>query len=111
MLYEVITVAMSVRRRRPVPSGTVGGRIPWTNTPRSNKARDAAIVSPSDPTRIGTMAVSDSTLLPLAPISSRNNLSLSHRAFSRPGSRARIPSEASVAPATAGGSPVRNNFV
>jgi len=34
---------MRVSRSRPVPSGTVGGRIPWMKNPRSNSACETAI--------------------------------------------------------------------
>ena len=35
-----VWVAIKVIRRRDVPSGTVGGRIPWAKTPRSKSCSE-----------------------------------------------------------------------
>ena len=38
-------VAITVKRRREEPSGTVGGRIPWAKTPRSRTRSQSSIVA------------------------------------------------------------------
>src|SRR4051812_34385841 len=43
--------AIGVTRRRDVPSGTVGGRIPWAKTSFFNRNRHAAIVRRESPSR------------------------------------------------------------
>ena len=48
---------MSAKRRREVPGGTVGGRMPWAKMPRSSSASQASIARRGSPsrTRSGTM--------------------------------------------------------
>jgi hypothetical protein len=48
---------MAVTRRRLLSDGTVGGRMPWTNTPWSSSAAESAIVAPGGPIKTGTIGV------------------------------------------------------
>src|SRR6185437_11585491 len=50
-------VAITVKRRREEPSGTVGGRMPWANTPRSSSPSQSSMVSSASPISIGTIWV------------------------------------------------------
>ena len=52
-------VAIAVKRRREVPSGTVGGRIPWAKTPCSSSASESRIVCAESPTSTGTIWLSE----------------------------------------------------
>ena len=50
-------VAITVKRSREEPSGTVGGRIPWAKTPRSSSRSQSSIVRSASPTSTGTIWV------------------------------------------------------
>ncbi len=53
-------MAITARRSRAVPAGTVGGLIAWANTPRSIASWHSAIASRSSPTISGTICISPS---------------------------------------------------
>src|SRR5512139_824668 len=50
-----LCVLMAVTRSRAVPAGTVGGRIPWTNTPWVSRRCEIRIVRSESPTSTGRM--------------------------------------------------------
>ena len=53
-------VAITVKRSREEPSGTVGGRIPWAKTPASSSAlAELPSSAPASPTSTGTIWVSE----------------------------------------------------
>jgi CheY-like chemotaxis protein len=50
-------VAISVKRRRLVPTGTVCGRIPWAKAPSARSASENSMVVSAGPMTIGTIWV------------------------------------------------------
>ncbi len=94
-------------RKREVPTGTVGGRMPWANTPRSSNAADKAMQRAASPTISGKIGLS------LLPNSNPSRLSpcfsfwqLCRSASRRCGSLCTRSMAASAIAITAGGSEV-----
>src|SRR5690606_13064435 len=54
---SAVCPAARLMRSRAVPSGTVGGRMPWMNTRRSSTAALTAIVRRSSPITSGAIAL------------------------------------------------------
>ncbi len=93
----------SVRRRRQVPGGTVGGRIACAKTPSASRRSQSAIASSASPITSGTIWVSD----PIGSSPSERSPSRSAAAFacrrSTRSGRSASSSSAAGAAATAGG--------
>ena len=95
--------AITARRRREVPSGTVGGRIAWANTPFSMPRSQTFIACAASPTTSGTMWVLEApTSKPWLSSSARIRSPLFASLRTRRGCSSSRSSAAS-APATAGG--------
>ena len=95
--------AITARRRREVPSGTVGGRMAWAKTPRSIASSQMRIACLASPTTSGTICVVEpATSKPSRASSSRRASPLAWSFSTRWGCSVRSSSAAS-APATAGG--------
>ena len=78
--------AITARRRRDVPSGTVGGRIAWANTPRSIASSQIRIACSASPTTSGTIwVVEPATSKPSRASSSRSASPLACRRSTRCG--------------------------
>src|SRR3954451_23027029 len=78
--------AMTARRRRELPSGTVGGRIAWANTPASSAASVIRVASSAEPTISGMICVEEpATSKPSRASSSRSASALSCRRSTRRG--------------------------
>ena len=95
--------AITARRSREVPSGTVGGRMAWAKTPRSSAASHTDMARWASPTTSGTIWV-------CAPVTSKPSRASSDRSvsalawsFSTRRGCSRRSSSAASAPATAGG--------
>jgi hypothetical protein len=100
---DLVCEAITARRSRDVPAGTVGGRIAWANTPRSSARSQAAIAASGSPTISGTIGVSPgSTAIPASPSASRRTVEL-RCSFSTRRGCSRSRSSAAIAAAIAGG--------
>src|SRR6185295_15647006 len=100
-------VAITVMRKRDVPTGTVGGRMPWANTPRSSKTPDNAMQRAASPTisgKIGLSLFPNSNPSLLSP--NFNFWQLSRSASRRCGSFCISSMAANAIAITAGGSEV-----
>ena len=51
--------AITARRRRELPGGTVGGRIAWAKTPRASAPSQTRTVMAASPMTSGTICVAD----------------------------------------------------
>jgi hypothetical protein len=94
---------MTASRSREVPSGTVGGRIAWANTPRSSARSHTAMATRASPITRGTIwVVEPVSAKPSRASSARRASALSLSLSTRRGC-SRSSSSAARAPATAGG--------
>ena len=103
-----LCVAISVMRKRDVPGGTVGGRMPCANTPRSSNAADNAMHRSASPTISGKIGLSLSPKSNTEPAQSLLAALDSYRrsAARRSGSLCTKSMAASAIAITAGGSEV-----
>ena len=99
--------AITARRSRDVPSGTVGGRIAWAKTPCSIASSQMRIAICASPTTSGTICVVEpATSKPSRASSSRSASALAWSFSTRRGCSASSSSAASAAATTGGGSAV-----
>src|SRR5690349_11401568 len=106
-MWPRLCVAITVIRRRDVPGGTVGGRIPCANTPCSKSFCENCMQLSASPTISGNIGLCKS----LSPKPSRFNPSDKNRQFShnrsrRSGSRATRSMAAMAMAIIAGGNAV-----
>ena len=100
-------VDIAVKRSREVPSGTVGGRMPWAKMPCSSMASDSLIVCVESPTRTGTIWLSERpTGSPSAASASRRTAALTPSRWTISGSASSSASASSAAATAGGGSAV-----
>src|SRR4051812_36395820 len=100
--------AERLNRSRAVPTGTVGGRMPWTSTRCSSNRAESRITSRSSPTGIGAIALSGAP--PAAGTRPRSIRAWrdSMRRRSSPSAPRTISSAARVAAGIAAGNAVEN---
>ena len=100
-------VDIAVKRSRAVPSGTVGGRMPWANTPCSSSASEILIACSESPMWTGTIWLSESpTGRPSAASASRRTAELTASRWTISGSASSSASASCAAATTGGGSAV-----
>jgi hypothetical protein len=94
---------MTASRSRDVPSGTVGGRIAWANTPPSSASSHMRIAWCASPTTSGTIWVAEpDTSKPSRASSARSDAAFDCRRSTRCG-WSHSSSSAASAPAATGG--------
>ena len=92
---------------REVPGGTVGGRMPWANIPRSSSCSESFMQAPASPMMSGNIALAGGRVSnPSERSPSDRCRQLSHKTARRSGSRSARSTAAIAMAITAGGKAV-----